>query len=418
MSETPTTDSIIGKAIEAKLPLASSALEQRNGFLSRFAASLSDARAEIQDVNEREIDEAREASYSEAMISRLSLAGKQFDGMLASIEAVRDLPDLIGVRFDERRTDAGLDIARVRMPLGLICFIYESRPSVTADGAALAVKSGNAVILRGGSEALNTNLAIAQQAVAALEIAGLPAAAVTMVPTSSREQLGEFLASEQIDMIIPRGGPELVAHVQKVAKGMVLAHLNGNCYTYVDSSANLDLAKKVIVNAKVQRPGTCNALESVLVHADIAGQLLPSLAEKLAAEKVALVGCDRARALIGDSCSLATEDDWSAEYLDLRLSLKVIRSLEDAISWINKYGSHHTDCIISDDAKAQHRFAIDVDSASVLINTSTRVADGYEYGLGAETGISTGKFHARGPVGLEGLTTSKWIVSSAGVVRT
>ena len=417
MSASADAAKLIDDALAAKPGLSGSSEKQRNAFLANFVQALGDERELIQAENAKDIAEAREARLNEALVGRLDLGDAHFASMLASVEAVAKLPDLIGVSFDERTTAAGLDIARVRMPLGLICFIYESRPAVTADGAALCIKSANAVILRGGSEALRTNLAIAAQAGKALAASGLPPGAVTMVPTSSRAQLSELLASAAIDMIIPRGGTELVAHVQKVANCMVLAHLNGNCYAYVDQSADLELAQRVIVNAKVQRPGTCNALESLLVHAAVAERLLPPLARELAAAKVKLVGCDRSRALLGESCALATEDDWSAEYLDLKLSLKVIHSIEDAISWINRYGSHHSDAIIAADAKAQRQFVLNVDSASVLINTSNRVADGYEYGLGAETGISTGKFHARGPVGVEGLTTAKWVVQSAGVVR-
>ncbi|MBF2735173.1 MAG: glutamate-5-semialdehyde dehydrogenase [Betaproteobacteria bacterium AqS2] len=402
--------------VAAKGPLASSAAAQRDDAIERFEANLEQARAEIQEANAAECARAEADGLSAPLLRRLRLDGRHYDGMLASLRALRALPDPIGGVFDESEQPSGITTARMRVPLGVICFIYESRPAVTADGAALCVKSGNAAILRGGKEALQSNLLIAAQMDRALKEAGLPAA-VAMLPTADRAPLDAILADPRIDMVIPRGGPGLVRKVKETARCMVLAHLDGNCHVYVAASADLAMARRIAVNAKIGNPSTCNAAESLLVHEDAAAALLPPLAAELAAKGVVLRGCEATRALLGDAAEAAAEEDWGREYLDLVLSCKIVPDTAAAIAWINRYGSHHTDCIVSGDAAEQQRFCREVDSSSVLVNTSTRFADGYEYGLGAETGISTGKFHARGPVGLEGLTTAKWVVRSAGAVR-
>ncbi len=401
----------------AKSGIATASGAQRSEVLDRFAAKLAAARDEIQAANEQEVKQGQDSGMSAPLLRRLTLDDHHFDGMLASVRTLRDLPDPIGTRFDESVQSSGITTARLRVPLGIICFIYESRPGVTADGAALCVKSGNAAILRGGKEALRSNLLIAAQMQASLQECELPAA-VAMLPTSDRAAISDILSDARIDMVIPRGGPELVRKVQETAQCMVLAHLDGNCHLYVAASADLEMARRLVINAKANNPSTCNALESLLVHASRAEELLPQLAGELREAGIELRGCPATCALLPAEAAVAADGaDWGREYLDLTLSCKVIEDTAAAIAWINHHGSGHTDGIVSTDEAEQERFCREVDSSSVLVNTSTRFADGYEYGLGAETGISTGKFHARGPVGLEGLTTAKWVVSSAGAVR-
>lgn len=406
---------LLDQASTAAATIAASSTAQRDLFLAQFALNLKNNQDTILAANAADVAAAKEAQLAAPLCNRLDLSGGNFDAMLASIAAVAKLADPIGTVFDQQ-VHGDITVGKMRVPLGIVCFIFESRPNVTADGAALCLKSGNVAILRGGKEALATNMAIAAQAHAALEQAELPTDALVMIPTPDREEMDALLADPRLDLVIPRGGSQLVAHVFNTAKAPVLAHEHGNCYLYVDARAEIDVAIKVIANAKMQRPGTCNALESLLIHSEIAEQLLPQLAESLS--EVQLRGCEQTCAILGEACTPATAADWDTEYLDLILAIKVIANLDDAIAWINTHGSAHSDGILSTDQAAIDKFVREVDSASVLVNTSTRFADGFMYGLGAETGISTGKLHARGPVGLAGLTSTKWVVTSSGSIRT
>lgn len=416
---TTTTNSLtdlLTAATSAAPVLAASSGKQRNNFLTAFVAGLQSNAADILNRNTADVTAARQAGLAEPICNRLDLSGGNFKAMVESVQAVAALPDPIGTVRDAQTQASGITVGRMQVPLGVICFIYESRPNVTSDGAALCVKSGNAVILRGGREALATNLAIGAVAHDALAQADLPTAALAVVPTPDRDELNQLLADERLDLVIPRGGAQLVDHVMRTAQAPVLAHLYGNCHLYVEASADLDSAVALVSNAKCQRPGTCNALESLLVDEAIAPQLLPQLAAALT--NVELRGCARSCEILSEHCTAAHEDDWRTEYLDLCLSIKVIDGYAAAINWINTYSSHHTDGIITNADAIADQFVREVDSASVLVNTSTRFADGFMYGLGAETGISTGKLHARGPVGLDGLTSTKWVVHSAGSIRT
>ena len=404
-------------ASAAKVDLASSSAESRNAFLDAFATGLDDARDRVMEANAKDVADARAAGLSEPMVDRLDLSGAAFPAMSASVRAVAKLEDPIGSMEEPRKTPSGIGVRMMRVPLGLVCFIYESRPGVTAEGASLCIKSGNAAILRGGSEAMRSSLSIAEVGRKALADAGLPMGALGMLPTSSREQLDLLLSDARLDLVIPRGGAGLVGHVQEVSKAPVLAHLLGNCHLYVHEGANLEMASRLVVNSKCDRPSTCNALESLLVDVKVAEAFVPAFAKAITDLGVELVGCERAVALAQDLFSAASDDDWDAEYLALKLSVKVIDGLDEAAAWINRHGTAHTDGIVTEVPSAADRFIRLVDSSSVMVNTSTRFADGFEYGLGAETGISTGKLHARGPVGLEGLTSRKWVVTSSGMTR-
>ena len=407
---------LVSAALAAMPALAVSNAKVRNTVLQRFADQLQANRDELLETNATEVDHARRNGLSASICDRLNLAGNNFAAMIDSIHCVAAQPDPLGDGARQEQ-DSGISVGRVRVPLGLVCFIYESRPNVTADGAALCIKSGNGVILRSGKEALQTSLAIGQIAQQALEHAGLPAQLVQVIADPDRSEIARLFTDERFDLIIPRGGKQLVEHVQSVAKAPVLAHLYGNCHLYVHSSASQQQALEVILNAKTQRPGTCNAVESLVVDKQIADEFLPELAAQLAAKNVQIVACPSACEILGAACTLAHEQDWQEEYLSLKISIKVVASLEAAVSWINQHSSRHTDGILATDRNASDFFVQHVDSASVLVNTSTRFADGYMYGLGAETGISTGKFHARGPVGLEGLTSYKWVIRSDGAIR-
>lgn len=417
-TDTDSLASLLEETLGAVPAISSAGEDIRNSFLAEFATELERQRDRILATNAQDVAVARQAGLAAPLCERLDLSGNNFDAMASSIRAVAALPDPIGQVTDVRNQPSGISVGKMPVPLGLICFIYESRPNVTADGAALCLKSGNAVILRGGREALATNLAITSAGHTALGKVGLPTAALGMVPVTDRKEMDLLLADDRLDLVIPRGGQGLVEHVQRTAKAPVLAHLYGNCHLYVDKAADYAAATKVVVNAKCQRPSTCNALESLLVHANIATTFLPVASKALLAQGVELYGCERSQAILGVDCNAATDSDWGAEYLGLRLSIKICDNLDAAITWINKYGSHHSDGILTSDEATATRFLREVDSASVLVNASTRFADGFMYGLGAETGISTGKLHARGPVGLEGLTSTKWIVRGEGAIRT
>ena len=337
--------------------------------------------------------------------------------MAAGVEQVAALPDPIGEVVGERPRPSGIRVGRMRVPLGVIGIIYESRPNVTADAAALCLKSGNAAILRGGSEALHSNLAIAGCIAAALHEAGLPEHAVQVLEFTDREAVSRLLRMPQfVDVVIPRGGAGLVRHVAEHARVPVIKHLEGVCHVYVHAAADPDKARRIVVNAKTQRYGTCNTLECLLVDQAVAEAQLPGMAEALLAKGVELRGCPRSCAIVPAAVP-AAEEDWGREYLAPILAVRVVDDLDAAIEHIARYGSGHTDAIVTERIDAAERFVAAVDSSSVMVNASTRFADGFEYGLGAEIGISTDKFHARGPVGLEGLTSLKWVVRGDGHVR-
>jgi glutamate-5-semialdehyde dehydrogenase len=377
----------------------------------------------LQAANARDLAAAEAAGLDGPMLDRLKLTPKVIATVAEGCEQIAAMPDPIGEITDVRRRPSGISVGRMRVPLGVFGMIYESRPNVTIEAASLAIKSGNACILRGGSEALHSNLALAREVQAALTEAGLPPEAVQLVETTDRAAVGRLIAMpEYVDVIIPRGGKGLIERISAEAKVPVIKHLDGNCHTYVDAEVDLDLAVKVTDNAKTQKVSPCNATESLLVHRDIARAFLPKIGAVFAAKGVEMRCGPRAKAILADVPGAklvdATEADWSEEYLAPIISIKLVDSLDEAIARINRYGSHHTDAILTTNHPNAMRFLREVDSASVMVNASTRFADGFEYGLGAEIGISTDKFHARGPVGLEGLTSMKWIVLGQGEIRT
>ena len=354
---------------------------------------------------------------NDAAIDRLNLTHSRIKSAAEALRQIAYLPDPVGEVREGGVRPNGLQVLKVGVPLGVVFFIYESRPNVTIDAAALCVKSGNAVILRGGKEAIHTNTALHGVLADSLQTTGLPPDAVQLVPTTDREAVGHLLKlGDLIDLAIPRGGESLIRRVAREATMPVLKHYHGNCHVYVDSSANLDHAERIVVNAKCQRPGVCNAAESLLVHFEVAEAFLPRIGEALKRRNVELRGCEETRWYLPD-ITPATENDYAAEFLDLILSVKVVPSLDAAIDHINRYGSKHTDAIVTTDTEAAARFTQLVDSAAVMVNASTRFNDGAELGLGAEIGISTDKFHARGPCGLRELTTYKYVVTGHGDVR-
>ena len=382
------------------------------GIAERLRTSYAMLKAE----NAKDLDAGRAKGLSCAMLDRLELNDKRIDAMAEGLEAVAVLPDPVGEIVGQTIRPNGLRIAQIRQPIGVVGIIYESRPNVTADAAALCLKSGNACILRGGSEAIHSNVAIARVFVEGAVAAGAPEHAVQMIATTDRAAVGEMLKMDRhIDVIVPRGGKGLIARILDESRIPVVAHLDGICHTYVHEDANLAMAHKVCLNAKLQRPGVCNAMETLLVHAHAAKAFLPALAAALRAGDCEIRGCARTRAII--ECNPATEEDWVAEYLDRILSIKIVDSLEEAIHHINAFGSHHSDAIITEGYAAAERFLEEVDSATVYVNASTRFTDGFEFGLGAEIGISTNKLHCRGPMALKELTTLKYVIRGAGQIR-
>jgi len=357
------------------------------------------------------------SGLSEALRERLELNAGRVEAMAAGLEQIAALPDPIGAVSDLTYRPSGIQVGHMRVPIGVIGIIYESRPNVTADAAALCLKSGNAAILRGGSEAIHSNRAIAACLRRALVDSALPQDAVQLVDSTNRELVGELLKSEEtVDVIIPRGGRSLIERVVREAKMPVIRHLDGICHVYVDKDADLDMALHIAVNAKVQRPGVCNAMETLLVHRNVAKDFVPRVVHAMQSQGVEVRGCERVQKLSKDA-GKASEEDWSTEYLGMVLSIRVVDDVEAAMQHIASYGSGHTDAIVTRDYDTAQRFLREVDSSSVMVNASTRFADGFEYGLGAEIGISTDRLHVRGPVGLEGLTTRKWIVLGHGEVR-
>jgi glutamate-5-semialdehyde dehydrogenase len=403
------------QAASRRLTVATGA--QKDDWLRRAAALVRNRGGELLRANEADCEAGRECGLSPALLDRLRLTDSRLEGIACGLEDVAALPEPVGEIIDSNVRPNGLLVTRVRVPLGVVFFIYESRPNVTIDAASLCVKSGNAVILRGGKEAHQSNQALGALLSEALEGAGLPRDAVQLVRTTDRDAVGHFLKlREQIDVAIPRGGRSLIERVVAEAKMPVLKHFDGICHVYVDRSADFEMAERIIINSKCQRPGVCNAAESLLVHCDAASAFLLRVARSLQERGVELRCCKRSRLLIPGSRP-ATDDDFGTEFLDLILSVKIVDTLADAIEHIAAYGSHHTDTIVTNDLSAAHAFTTQVDSAAVLVNASTRFNDGSQFGLGAEIGISTDKFHARGPCGLRELMSYKYVVHGSGQIR-
>ncbi|MCP3661653.1 MAG: glutamate-5-semialdehyde dehydrogenase [Gammaproteobacteria bacterium] len=406
------------RARVASRGLASATTGIKNSALQAIADNLDQARDSLTKANQRDLEAGRAKGLDAALLDRLELTPARIDSMIEGLRQITALADPIGEIFDMKYRPTGIQVGRMRVPLGVVGIIYESRPNVTADAAALCLKSGNATVLRGGSEAFHSNQAIASCIQAGLESAGLPADAVQVLATTDRAAVGAMITMpESIDVIIPRGGKGLIERISQDARVPVIKHLDGICHIYVDEDADPQKALSVSLNAKTQRYGTCNTLETLLVSETIADIFLPKMAAAYWEKGVELRGCEQTRAILGERCVAATDEDWDTEYLGPILSIKVVAGLDEAIDHINHHSSQHTDSIISENYTRARRFLTEVDSASVMVNTSTRFADGFEFGLGAEIGISTDKFHARGPVGLEGLTSVKYIVLGDGHLR-
>jgi glutamate-5-semialdehyde dehydrogenase len=409
---------IARKAKEDCQVLANLSTSTKNAALEGMAEALIKSRAKLKKANAIDLASARKAGLSSAMIDRLTLSDSTLRGMAESLKAVALLPDPVGEVTRMWTRPNGLRVGKMRIPLGVIGMIYESRPNVTSDAAGLCLKAGNAVILRGGSEAIHSNLAIAEVLRAVGRRHGIPAGAIQVIPTTSRQAVEEMLQLEEyIDVIIPRGGEDLIRFVVSRSKIPVIKHYKGVCHVFVDASADLKMAQTICYNAKVQRPGVCNAMETLLVHREIAPRFLPPMAEKFRAAGVEQRGCPETKRLL-KFAKAAKEADWFAEYLDLILAVRVVGGLDEAIAHIVRYGSSHTDSIVTQDYASAQRFLKEVPSSTVLVNASTRFSDGFELGLGAEIGISTTKLHAFGPMGVEDLTTSKFIVYGSGQIRT
>ena len=406
----------------ASRTLAASPVSARNAALRALARRLRDGASELEATNAGDVAAARDAGLAAPLIDRLKLDRATLATVAEGCEQIAAMADPIGQVVDLRQQPSGIRVGRMRVPIGVFAMIYESRPNVTIEAASLAIKSGNACILRGGSEALASNVALGRIVQAALAEAGLPPDAVQLVATADRAAVGHLIASpESIDLVIPRGGKGLIERIAREAKVPVLKHLDGNCHVYVDADADLAMALAIVDNAKTQKLSPCNAAESLLVHERVAARFLPLIGTVFAHKGIEMRGDAAAlaalRGVAGAKLVAATEADWSEEYLAAIISIKVVASLDAAMAHIDRYGSHHTDAIVTDSHAHAMRFLREVDSASVMVNASTRFADGFEYGLGAEIGISTDKLHARGPVGLEGLTSQKWIVLGDGHIR-
>jgi glutamate-5-semialdehyde dehydrogenase len=408
---------IARRARETSPVLANLPTAVKNGALTGMADALIRNASVLRKENARDVAAARKAGLSAALIDRLALSEKVIQGMAAGLREVAALPDPVGEITRMWTRPNGLQVGRMRIPLGVVGIIYESRPNVTADAAALCLKAGNAVILRGGSEAIRSNRAVAETLRSALAARGIPPDAVQVVPTVSRKAVEALLQMEEfVDVIIPRGGEELIRFVVSRSKIPVIKHYKGVCHVFIDSPADLEMAQAVSFNAKVQRPGVCNAMETLLVHREIAPRFLPALAEKMLAAGVELRGCPETRRIL-PLVKAARKEDWAAEYLDLILAVKIVGGLEEAIAHIVRYGSAHTEAIVTRDYENARRFLREVPSSTVLVNASTRFSDGFELGLGAEIGISTTKLHSFGPMGVEDLTTLKYIVFGSGQIR-
>ncbi|WP_040071185.1 glutamate-5-semialdehyde dehydrogenase [Pseudomonas batumici] len=407
----------LGRAArEASRVIGRASTAQKNRALLAAANALDVARAELSAANELDLAAARANGLEPALVERLALTPERIDGMIVGLRQVASLPDPVGAIRDMSYRPSGIQVGKMRVPLGVIGIIYESRPNVTIDAASLCLKSGNATILRGGSEAIHSNRAIAACIQRGLDEAGLPAAAVQVVEVTDRAAVGALISMpEYVDVIVPRGGKGLIERVSRDARVPVIKHLDGICHVYVSAHADLEKGRDIAFNAKTYRYGICGAMETLLVDQAVAAEFLPAMAERLRAKGVELRGCERTRAVI--EAVAASEADWSTEYLAPILSIRVVDGLDAAIEHINRYGSHHTDAIVTENLGESRVFMAEVDSSSVMLNAPTCFADGFEYGLGAEIGISTDKLHARGPVGLEGLTCEKYIVVGDGQLR-
>ena len=412
------------QARTASRAVAAASTDAKNKALLAMAAEIRARQAALSAANQRDLDEARANGLEAAMIDRLTLSAKGIEAMAVGLEQVAALPDPVGEMTDLKRRPSGITVGKMRVPLGVIGIIYEARPNVTADAAALCLKSGNAAILRGGKEALHSNRAIADCVRAGLAAAGLPELAIQVIDTTDRAAVGELIAMpEFVDVIVPRGGKSLIERISRDARVPVIKHLDGNCHVFVDEFADAAKALAIVENAKTQRYGTCNTTESLLVDAAIADAQLPAIGTMLAGKGVEIRACPASFAILQTAgvpdaqLKEASESDWSEEFLAPIIAVKIVSGLDAAIDHINRYSSGHTEAIVSENYTRAMRFLREVDSASVMINASTRFADGFEYGLGAEIGISTNKIHARGPVGLDGLTSQKWIVFGDGQVR-
>ncbi|WP_333664484.1 glutamate-5-semialdehyde dehydrogenase [Acinetobacter guillouiae] len=409
----------VGKqARQAASVLAGATTLAKNNALSAIYTALENSQPQILAANQIDMNKGRDNQLDSALLDRLELNPTRFKGMLQGLKDVISLVDPIGEITDLAFRPTGIQIGKMRVPLGVVGMIYESRPNVTLEAASLALKSGNAIILRGGSEALNSNQAIAEAIQHGLKAAGLPETCVQVINTTDRAAVGQLITmSEYVDVIVPRGGKGLIERITNEATIPVIKHLDGNCHVFVEAQADLHKALPIALNSKTHRYGVCNAMETLLVDEKIAEEFLPRIAELYAEKNVELRGCINVQKILGNAVKPASEEDWYEEYLGPILAVKIVTGIEEAIQHINKYGSHHTDAIITENFSLARQFLTRVDSSSVMVNASTRFADGFEYGLGAEIGISTDKIHARGPVGLEGLTSQKWIVLGDGQIR-
>lgn len=405
------------KAKESSYCIAKLSTIDKNNLLQHMALGIEENIDYIQEENKKDLEYAKERGLSEAFIDRLLLNESRIKSMAQGIREIAQLPDPVGEYVWTRRRPNGLQISKVRTPLGVVAVIYESRPNVTADAASLCLKSGNAIILRGGKEALNSNCVIAKILQRSLEVFSLPKEIISMVKITDHQAVVALVKLDQyIDVVIPRGGESLVNTIRQESTIPVIFHAKGNCHLYIDKEANIEMAHKITINAKVQRPGVCNAIETLLVHKDIARDVLPNLINDLKALKVEIRGCPKTKDIVND-IKEANEEDWYEEYLSLILAVKVVESMEEAMNHIRKYGSLHSEGIITNSISRANRFAQEVDASAIFINSSTRFNDGNQFGLGAEIGISTQKLHVRGPMGLEDLTSTKYVVLGNGHIR-
>ncbi len=401
----------------ASAAMSRAEVSAKNNALNAIADAIDASAETLKTENTKDLEAGKANGLDDALLDRLALNDERIAGMSEGLRQIATLPDPVGEITDMAYRPSGIQIGKMRVPLGVIGIIYESRPNVTADAAGLCLKSGNATILRGGSEAIHSNKAVAVCIQQGLVKAGLPAQAVQVVETTDRAAVGELItAKNYVDVIIPRGGKSLIERISNEATVPVIKHLDGICHVYIDDKADIDKAVKVAINSKTHRYGVCNAMETLLINAGVAANVLPELVKQYQQKNVELRGCEKTRNFVS-GLNKATVEDWDTEYLAPILAIRVLDSMDDAIEHINKHGSHHTDSIITEDYSKARRFLREVDSSSVMINASTRFADGFEYGLGAEIGISTDKLHARGPVGLEGLTSQKYIVLGDGHIR-
>ncbi len=417
------TQALGQQAKKASALMAKASADVKNKALRHLAALLRDNTQALQEDNARDLVRAQDAGLSEPMLDRLKLSPKVLETCAQGCEQLAAMPDMIGEILGMKQMPSGIRVGQMRVPIGVFGMIFESRPNVTIEAASLSIKSGNACILRGGSEAIESNKALAKLVQQALSYSGLPTEAVQLVQTTDRAAVGQLITMPQyVDVVIPRGGKGLIERISAEAKVPVIKHLDGNCHTYVDDPCDMAMAVKVADNAKTQKYSPCNASEGLLVARGVAAAFLPQIGALYAAKGVEMRCCSKAKAILsqvnGANLKDATEQDWFQEYLAPIISIKVVEGIEQAIAHINHYSSHHTDAIVTRDHMNAQRFLREVDSASVMVNTSTRFADGFEFGLGAEIGISTDKFHARGPVGIEGLTSLKYVVLGDGEIRT